>query len=54
MRDFAAWSLTSLQPPFNNIKVRQAVLHAFDAREFLKGAYWGFGGAGHSLGHSEN
>ena len=32
------------QPPFNNIKVRQAVLHAFDAREFLKGAYWGFGG----------
>jgi peptide/nickel transport system substrate-binding protein len=31
------------QPPFNNFKVRLAVLHAFDAREFLKGAYWGFG-----------
>ncbi|MGH7833613.1 MAG: ABC transporter substrate-binding protein [Candidatus Binatia bacterium] len=31
------------QPPFNNIKIRQAVLHAFDAREFLKGAHWGFG-----------
>ena len=31
------------QPPFNNSKVRQAALHAIDAREFLKGAYWGFG-----------
>jgi peptide/nickel transport system substrate-binding protein len=31
------------QPPFNNLKIRQAVLHAFDAREFLKGAHWGFG-----------
>ncbi len=31
------------QPPFNNAKVRQAVLHAIDAREFLKGAHWGFG-----------
>jgi len=31
------------QPPFNNMKVRHAVLHALDAREFLKGAYWGFG-----------
>jgi peptide/nickel transport system substrate-binding protein len=31
------------QPPFNNFKVRQAVLYALDAREFLKGAHWGFG-----------
>jgi len=31
------------QPPFNNAKVRQAALHAIDAREFLKGAHWGFG-----------
>ena len=31
------------QPPFNNIKIRHAVLHAVDARDFLKGAHWGFG-----------
>jgi peptide/nickel transport system substrate-binding protein len=31
------------QPPFNNIKVRHAVRYALDTREFLKGAYWGFG-----------
>jgi len=31
------------QPPFNNLKIRQAALNAFDAREFLKGAHWGFG-----------
>ena len=31
------------QPPFNNEKIRLAALHALDAREFLKGAHWGFG-----------
>lgn len=31
------------EPPFNNIKVRRAALHALDARQFLKGAHWGFG-----------
>ena len=31
------------QPPFNNIKIRHAALHALDAREFLQGAHWGFG-----------
>lgn len=29
--------------PFNNVKLRRAVLHALDARQFLKGAHWGFG-----------
>ena len=29
--------------PFNNLKLRKAVLYALDAREFLKGAHWGFG-----------
>jgi peptide/nickel transport system substrate-binding protein len=31
------------EPPFNNVKFRRAVLNALDARQFLKGAHWGFG-----------
>jgi ABC-type transport system substrate-binding protein len=31
------------EPPFNNAKVRRAVLYALDTREFIKGANWGFG-----------
>jgi peptide/nickel transport system substrate-binding protein len=31
------------KPPFDNVKLRRAVLYALDAKEFLKGAHWGFG-----------
>lgn len=30
-------------PPFNNLKLRQAVLYALDKRKYIEGAFWGFG-----------
>ena len=30
-------------PPFNNLKLRQAVLHALDKTRYLETAYWGLG-----------
>ena len=30
-------------PPFNNLKLRQAVLYALDKRRFIQGAFWGLG-----------
>ncbi|MGH7198302.1 MAG: ABC transporter substrate-binding protein, partial [Candidatus Omnitrophota bacterium] len=30
-------------PPFNNLKLRQAVLYALDKKKYIEGAFWGFG-----------
>jgi ABC-type transport system substrate-binding protein len=30
-------------PPFNNLKLRQAVLYALDKKKYIDGAFWGFG-----------
>jgi peptide/nickel transport system substrate-binding protein len=30
-------------PPFNNLRLRQAVLYALDKRKYIEGAFWGFG-----------
>jgi peptide/nickel transport system substrate-binding protein len=30
-------------PPFNNVKLRHAVLYALDKQQFLAGAFWGLG-----------
>ncbi|MGH8515285.1 MAG: ABC transporter substrate-binding protein, partial [Gammaproteobacteria bacterium] len=32
-----------VDPPFNNIKVRQAVRYALDKQQFIEGAFWGLG-----------
>jgi ABC-type transport system substrate-binding protein len=32
-----------LQPPFDNRTVRLAVAHAIDKKQYLQGAFWGFG-----------
>jgi ABC-type transport system substrate-binding protein len=32
-----------LEPPFNNPSVRLAVAHAIDKKQYLQGAFWGFG-----------
>lgn len=31
------------KPPFDNVKVRQAIAYAIDKEEILRGAYWGIG-----------
>jgi peptide/nickel transport system substrate-binding protein len=31
------------EPPFNNLSLRLAVAHAIDKRQYLQGAFWGFG-----------
>lgn len=31
------------RPPFNNVKIRQAVRYALDRQEFVNAAFWGFG-----------
>ncbi|HEY3305027.1 MAG TPA: ABC transporter substrate-binding protein [Candidatus Binatia bacterium] len=30
-------------PPFNNLKLRQAVRYALDKKKYIEGAFWGFG-----------
>ena len=30
-------------PPFNNLKLRQAVLYALDKKSYIDAAYWGLG-----------
>jgi ABC-type transport system substrate-binding protein len=30
-------------PPFNNLKLRQAVLYALDKKKYIEGAFWGLG-----------
>jgi ABC-type transport system substrate-binding protein len=32
-----------LEPPFNNRSLRLAVAHAIDKKQYLQGAFWGFG-----------
>jgi ABC-type transport system substrate-binding protein len=32
-----------VDPPFNNLKVRQAVRYALDKKQFIEGAFWGLG-----------
>jgi peptide/nickel transport system substrate-binding protein len=32
-----------VEPPFDNLKLRLAFLHAIDKKEYLRGAYWGYG-----------
>ena len=32
-----------VSPPFNDLKLRQAVLYALDKKGYLEGAFWGFG-----------
>jgi peptide/nickel transport system substrate-binding protein len=31
------------EPPFNNMTLRKAVAHAIDKKQYLQGAFWGFG-----------
>jgi peptide/nickel transport system substrate-binding protein len=33
--------LDVVRPPFNNVKVRQALAHAIDTQQIIDGAYWG-------------
>lgn len=35
--------LNVARPPFNNVKLRQAVVYAIDKQKILEGAYWGQG-----------
>jgi peptide/nickel transport system substrate-binding protein len=32
-----------VEPPFNNPKLRQAVAYAIDRKQFIQGAFWGYG-----------
>lgn len=36
-------STNNTRPPFDNLKVRQAIAHALDRQEFIEGAYFGYG-----------
>jgi peptide/nickel transport system substrate-binding protein len=36
-------SLNVVAPPFNNLKLRQALTYALDRKKILEGAYWGLG-----------
>jgi peptide/nickel transport system substrate-binding protein len=36
-------------PPFNNIKLRQAVRYAIDKKKYIDGAFWGLGEPAHQL-----
>ncbi|MGH7766668.1 MAG: ABC transporter substrate-binding protein [Candidatus Binatia bacterium] len=44
---FVRLSLNVVQPPFNNLKLRQAVAFALDRKAILEGAYWGLGEVTH-------
>jgi ABC-type transport system substrate-binding protein len=37
--------LNVVRPPFNNVKIRQAVAYAIDKQKIIEGAYWGQGEA---------
>jgi peptide/nickel transport system substrate-binding protein len=41
--DYRALFFNVADPPFDNIKLRQAVAHAIDKEELLRAAYFGFG-----------
>jgi peptide/nickel transport system substrate-binding protein len=44
---FARLSLNVVGPPFNNLKLRQALAYALDRKAILEGAYWGLGEVTH-------
>jgi ABC-type transport system substrate-binding protein len=38
-----------IEPPFNDVRLRQAVRYAIDKRRYIEGAFWGLGEPAHQL-----